>query len=362
MKLPKNYSLFEAHGFLDFPVEELYISNFNMIPSSYISSMEYSYDVRFELIRMGYVEFYDKSLFDKYANVYNHNRLFINRGNRTIVKLSQERGVRKENETQRYSLTFYYDLRDGEITKQVSFEQINKFGLEKTKIKIYLIREFAGHLDVDGFELLIPSIDLDLNYGKGFTHIHETIAKRLNNNNDKGIVLLHGDPGSGKTTYIKYLTNCVTDKEIIFVPPSMAEVLSEPSIIPFLMDHKNSILIIEDAEKVISDRKLNGSSAGVSNILNLTDGILGDCLNIQIIATFNMEKEKIDEALLRKGRLIAEHKFGKLSVDDSNKLLEHLNKNHTTIEKMTLSDIYNIDEETIKSEDNSGKIGFYAHN
>lgn len=167
---------------------------------------------------------------------------------------------------------------------------------------------------------------------------------------------------SHNTTYIKYLTNCVTDKEIIFVPPSMAEVLSEPSIIPFLMDHKNSILIIEDAEKVISDRKLNGSSPGVSNILNLTDGILGDCLNIQIIATFNMEKEKIDEALLRKGRLIAEHKFGKLSVEDSNKLLEHLNKNQTTKEKMTLSDIYNIDEETIKSEDNSGKIGFYAHN
>jgi muramoyltetrapeptide carboxypeptidase LdcA involved in peptidoglycan recycling len=31
----------------------------------------------------------------------------------------------------------------------------------------------------------------------------------------------------------------------------MAEMLSEPSIIPFLMDHKNSILIIEDAERVI---------------------------------------------------------------------------------------------------------------
>ena len=63
----------------------------------------------------------------------------------------------------------------------------------------------------------------------------------------------------------------------------------------------SKILIIEDAERVISDRESNGSPAGVSNILNLTDGILGDCLNIQVIATFNMKREKIDQALLRKG-------------------------------------------------------------
>ncbi len=105
----------------------------------------------------------------------------------------------------------------------------------------------------------------------------------------------------------------------------MAEMLSEPSFIPFLMDHRNSILIIEDAERVISDREGNGSPAGVSNILNLTDGILGDCLNIQVIATFNMKKEKIDQALLRKGRLIAEHKFEKISVEKKNKILKFLN-------------------------------------
>ena len=138
----------------------------------------------------------------------------------------------------------------------------------------------------------------------------------------------------------------------------MAEMLSEPSIIPFLMDHKNSILIIEDAERVIADREGNGSPAGVSNILNLTDGILGDCLNIQILATFNMKREKIDQALLRKGRLIAEHKFEKLNVEDSNKLLKFLKKEHEVNEAMSLADIYNIDTELIKTS-NKSKIGLY---
>ena len=43
------------------------------------------------------------------------------------------------------------------------------------------------------------------------------------------------------------------NKDILFIPPSMAEMLAEPSIIPFLMDKRNTILLIEDAEKVISD-------------------------------------------------------------------------------------------------------------
>jgi hypothetical protein len=114
-------------------------------------------------------------------------------------------------------------------------------------------------------------------------------------------------------------------------------------------------LIIEDAERVISDREGNGSPAGVSNILNLTDGILGDCLSIQIVATFNMKREKIDQALLRKGRLIVEHKFSKLSAEESNKLLKHLEKDHIVEESMCLADIYNIDVELIKTANKSKK-------
>lgn len=90
---------------------------------------------------------------------------------------------------------------------------------------------------------------------------------------------------------------------------------------------------------------------------NLTDGILGDCLSIQIITTFNMKREKIDQALLRKGRLIAEHKFENLSVEESNKLFNHLGKDYITDKPMSLADIYNIDVEIYKT-NNKSKIGF----
>ena len=254
-------------------------------------------------------------------------------------------------------VTFLYDIKLGSLDKQINLKKISEFKRDKKKSSISLVKSDMGHLDVEDYDLTIPPMDLGLNYGEEFIKIHDLIVSRLNKPNGKGIILLHGEPGTGKTSYIKHLTSLIEEKNILFIPPSMAEMLSEPSIIPFLMSHKNSILIIEDAERVIADREGNGSAVGVSNILNITDGILGDCLNIQIIATFNMKREKIDPALLRKGRLIAEHKFEKLSVENTNKLLKHLEKDYTSTEEMALADIYNVDVEFYKT-NNKSKIGF----
>jgi len=207
------------------------------------------------------------------------------------------------------------------------------------------------------FELPKQKMDIELNYGSHFTKVHNKIITHLNKPNGKGLVLLHGTPGTGKTHYLKYLASKIKDKKVIFVPPHLADFITSPEMTPFLIDNSDSILFIEDAERVITDRN-TGGTAGVSNILNITDGILSDMLNIQIVATFNMDKKKIDEALLRKGRLIAEHKFDKLSIEDSNKLINHLKiKDFVAKVPMTLTEIYNVNEEEFKSEEKT-KIGF----
>ena len=353
--LSDSYSIYDSCHEDELPIEQFFITQFDQLPS------KFEHDNDFDSVIVNYftikgfeheiqINVSGKSRITSVKNMYVHKK------KQMIVSIEN---ILKQELSEPYTrIIFYYNVKLGNIDSQLEWEDLDDFILPEEKSNILLVKSERSGLATEGYNFDIPPIDLAMNYGKKFMKIHEVIINRLNNKSDKGFFAFWGEPGTGKSTYIKYLTSIIEEKEVIFIPPSMAEILSEPSIIPFLMKHKNSVLVIEDAERVISERQGNGSSAGVSNILNLTDGILGDCLNIQIIATFNMARERIDSALLRKGRLVAEHKFDKLTIEESNLLLLHLGKNIVVNEPMSLADIYNIDINYIRTSSSNRRIGF----
>lgn len=212
----------------------------------------------------------------------------------------------------------------------------------------------------------VRDLDLELHYGTGFKKKSDLILSSLLTKH-KGIYLIHGAMGSGKTTYLRYLTSRIHDKKIIFIPPYFTDFLSSPEFLPTLVaDYgaRDSILIIEDAEKAVRSREDDESSSGsTANLLNLGDGIIGDCAKIQIICTFNTKVDNIDKALLRKGRLIAEHSFASLSVSDSQKLVDKLAKDgliqkFEVKKEMTLAEIYGAEQDNFHREKEERKIGF----
>lgn len=230
--------------------------------------------------------------------------------------------------------------------------------VDKSKSKISLLMSTRGGMETIEQDIKHVDIDIASHYGESFVPVHTKIVSKLNEEKGKGLVLLHGLPGTGKTNYIRYLCGKL-NKEVIFLPPFMAESIAGPDFITFLIEHTNSILVIEDAEKVVLDREGDGSSRqSVANLLNLTDGILSDCLSIQIIATFNTSRDRIDKALLRKGRLIAEWKFDALSVEDSNNLFKSIGKDPIATKPMTLSEIYNSDDQEFVVQQERNQIGF----
>lgn len=137
----------------------------------------------------------------------------------------------------------------------------------------------------------------------------------------------------------------------------MASNIINLDLISILIGNPNSIFVIEDAERIIVDRDTEGNSP-VSALLNITDGLLADCLNIQIICSFNTDISKVDSALLRKGRLIAKYEFKELEIQKAQKLSKKLGFITKINSEMILSNIYNQDEISFSESQKTNQIGF----
>lgn len=200
----------------------------------------------------------------------------------------------------------------------------------------------------------IINLSIEDNYNDDFLEVHNKLYRNLTTLT-KSLNILHGVPGAGKTTYIKYLSHLLEknfNKEFVYLPPSTADILSEPTFVESLELLKDKIVIIEDAENILM--KSAHRNHAINNILNITDGILADMFNIHFIFTFNAHINNIDEALLRKGRLTLKYEFKELSEDKTTKLTKKLGVKIPT--KSTLAEIYN--ESETGAEKNQTKLGF----
>lgn len=255
-------------------------------------------------------------------------------------------------------IEFLYDCKHSEIEEwviQKNHVLRNKFGLDNMP-KFKVLTKKHNHFETESVRTEHITIDIKGNYNDDFQTVHEKIKTSITSKKS-GLILLHGVPGTGKTTYIKHLISQHHELNFIFIQNEFINHLLEPDFISFLLKQRNAILIIEDAEKVLTSREYIKESSVVSTILQLTDGLFSDYLNIKVICTFNINMSKIDSALLRKGRMIAIYDFKLLTVEKTNHLLAKIGIKSQN-KAMTISDIYNYKEENFNTINSIQKIGF----
>ena len=153
----------------------------------------------------------------------------------------------------------------------------------------------------------------------------------------------YGPPGTGKTTLALAIAN-YTNRNIYCINLNAIE---DDSRLPrcFSDIGDNSILLIEDIDKIFSGREnvKEGSKITFSSLLNCLDGAFYKHGLITIITTNHLDK--LDEALLRTGRIDVKMEISKPTDSEVNKYYEVFFNQPLNLEgkfNITMSDVQEI--------------------
>jgi hypothetical protein len=189
------------------------------------------------------------------------------------------------------------------------------------KTNFVVITNHRGTLGTRAVEMnsaLRRDADLILHYGQEFTDWSSKFLTQLKQK-QTGVAILRGEPGTGKTTYLRYLTHKLRrTHRFYYLPLCTYPVLAAPAAVNFWLEQNErynkfkKVVILEDAESLLMQRGADNQES-LSNLLNISDGFLGEMLKMHVVCTINCPLDKIDSAILRPGRLVGMRQFLRLS-------------------------------------------------
>lgn len=174
-------------------------------------------------------------------------------------------------------------------------------------------------------------------------------------NSKETVLLLIGPPGTGKSSFIRYILSLTHADAMVTYDP---DVMKQDAIFATYAESDASVLLFEDADNFLGSR-VEGN-VWMHRFLNSSDGVVSSAAKKLIFSTNLDNVHDIDSALIRPGRCFSVVKFRGLTLEESQVFLKERNMDESVLtsnkKEYTLAELYSNSHRSRTIE--KRKIGF----